>query len=72
MSNERPKNKEDQNIEKKKKDEEELPVCTSAPSAEQARAHDDDEPCDDSRKGEIDCESGTVFNNSKAGRSLII
>ncbi|MBW2608918.1 MAG: hypothetical protein JRC68_01050 [Deltaproteobacteria bacterium] len=54
MSNERSPKKEDQNTKKKKNDEEELPVCTSAPSAEQARAHDDDEPCDDGRKGEID------------------
>ena len=44
----------DQRPEKKKKHEEELPFCTSTPSAEQARAHDDDEPCDDSRKGKID------------------
>ena len=53
MSNEKSQKKEDQNPEKKEKDEEELPVCTSAPSAEQARAHDDDGPCDDGRKGEI-------------------
>ena len=37
---------------KKKKDEEEpLPFCTTAPSAEQARADEDDEPCDDGRAG---------------------
>ena len=29
--------------------EEELPYCTTAPSAEHARAHDDNEPCDDFR-----------------------
>lgn len=34
--------------------EEELPYCTSAPSAEHARAYDEDEPCDDSRAGNID------------------
>lgn len=38
---------------KKKKLEEKLPYCTTAPSAEQARAHDDDEPCDDGRAGDI-------------------
>lgn len=31
--------------------EEELPYCTTAPSAEHARAHDDNEPCDDFRAG---------------------
>ena len=39
----------------KKKEEkqlkEELPTCTTAPSAEQARASDEDEPCDDGRSG---------------------
>jgi len=29
--------------------EEELPYCTTAPSAEHARANDEDEPCDDYR-----------------------
>ena len=39
---------------KKKKDvEEKLPYCTTAPSAEHARAADDDEPCDDGRSGEV-------------------
>ena len=36
---------------KKKKVEEKLPYCTTAPSAEHARASDDDEPCDDGRSG---------------------
>ncbi len=27
------------------------PYCSTAPSAEHARAHDEDEPCDDSRGG---------------------
>ena len=31
-----------------------LDYCTTAASAEQARAHDDDEPCDDSREGKVD------------------
>ena len=49
--------------EKEKKDEEEtkqegteaeetLPFCTTAPSAEHARAADEDEPCDDAREEE--------------------
>ena len=37
---------------KKKKAKDPLPSCTAAPSAEQARADSDDEPCDDSRTGE--------------------
>ena len=36
---------------KKKKDEKGLPYCTTAPSAEHARASDEDEPCDDGRSG---------------------
>ena len=39
-------------VEKKKKKEEELPFCTTAPSAEHARADQEDEPCDDFREGE--------------------
>ena len=38
---------------KKKKIEEKLQPCTTAPSAEHARAHDNDEPCDDGRSGRI-------------------
>jgi hypothetical protein len=34
---------------KKKEAAEPLPSCTTAPSAEHARAHDEDEPCDDAR-----------------------
>lgn len=30
---------------------EKMPFCTSAPSAEQHRAHAEDEPCDDNRDG---------------------
>ena len=37
---------------KKKKTEDELPVCTTAPSAEHSRGDSEDEPCDDSRSGE--------------------
>ncbi len=40
--------------EKKKKEKqlkEELPTCTTAPSAEHARASEEDEPCDDGRSG---------------------
>lgn len=48
------KESEKQKKEKKKNDDEELPYCTTAPSAEHARASDDDEPCDDGREGSID------------------
>ena len=34
--------------------EEPLPHCTTAASAEQARASDEDEPCDDARRGKKD------------------
>ena len=34
--------------------EETLPSCLKAPSAEHTRAHDIDEPCDDSRAGGTD------------------
>jgi hypothetical protein len=36
---------------KKKKQEEKLPYCTTAPSAEHARASAEDEPCDDATDG---------------------
>jgi hypothetical protein len=40
---------------KKKKDSgNDLEYCTTAPSAEHARAHDEDEPCDDSRAGNVE------------------
>ncbi len=45
-------NKQDEGKEqrnKKKKTETEMPFCTTAPSAEHARATNEDEPCDDSR-----------------------
>jgi hypothetical protein len=35
----------------KKKKVEDLPYCTTAPSAEHMRSHDEDEPCDDGRAG---------------------
>jgi hypothetical protein len=44
--------KEKDEIKKKKKTEKPLPVCTTAPSAEHARAESEDEPCDDDRAGE--------------------
>lgn len=31
-----------------------LRFCTKAPSAEHARSHDEDEPCDDGRTGKTD------------------
>lgn len=43
---------EEQIKEEEDKAEEPLPYCTTAPSAEQARAENEDEPCDDSREGE--------------------
>ncbi|MDY6971565.1 MAG: hypothetical protein SV775_04455 [Thermodesulfobacteriota bacterium] len=51
------KTKESQEQEKKKKEkkvEEELPFCTTATSAEHARADDSGEPCDDFRSGDVD------------------
>jgi hypothetical protein len=44
---------EDQVKGKKKKVDDKLPYCTAAPSAEQARSDEDDEPCDDGRGGDI-------------------
>ncbi|MBN1850395.1 MAG: hypothetical protein JW932_17625 [Deltaproteobacteria bacterium] len=38
---------------KKKEEEEKLPFCTTAPSAEHERVGDDDEPCDDGRSGDL-------------------
>jgi hypothetical protein len=50
MEEQEKKEKEEQ--EKKKKEEaESMPFCTTAPSAEHARAEEDDEPCDDARSG---------------------
>jgi len=45
---------EEQKKKKKKDTDETLPYCTTAPSAEQARAFDDDGPCDDGREGTIE------------------
>ncbi len=46
-------NEPEEKVEKKKeKAEEKEPFCTTAPSAEHARADEEDEPCDDSRAGE--------------------
>ena len=45
--------KENNNREKKKA-EEKLPFCTTAPDAEHARSHNEDEPCDDGRSGDVD------------------
>ena len=36
----------------KKEEEEKLPFCTTAASAEHARANEENEPCDDYRAGE--------------------
>ena len=45
------KKKEAEDQPKKKKKDKPLPFCTTAPSAEHARADEEDEPCDDSRSG---------------------
>ena len=45
---------EEQDKGKKKKVKEKLPYCTTAPSAEHGRASDDDEPCDDGRRGDTE------------------
>jgi len=54
MEEKEPEKIEENNNRKKKKVEKSLPFCTTAPDAEHARAHDDDEPCDDSRSGSSD------------------
>ena len=54
MEEEDVKELEEQDEAKKKEVDEPLPYCTTAPSAEHARAHDDDEPCDDGRAGDND------------------
>jgi hypothetical protein len=46
--------KESANKDKKKKIEENLPFCIKAHDAEHSRAHDNDEPCDDGRAGNLD------------------
>jgi len=45
-----------------------LVYCTTAASAEQARAHDDDEPCDDSREGKVD--SRDIDPLKKVGKKM--
>ena len=40
--------------------EERLPYCTTAPSAEHARAHNEDEPCDDGTGGGKPWSPGTI------------
>ena len=52
--NEKPEDLKDLEKDKKKKDEKGLPYCTTAPSAEHARASDEDEPCDDGRSGDVE------------------
>jgi hypothetical protein len=52
MEEQKTEKEQDQVKEKKKKTEDELPVCTTAPSAEHSRGDSEDEPCDDSRSGE--------------------
>jgi hypothetical protein len=52
MEEQKEKKEEEQVEKKKKKADEELPFCTTAPSAEHSRADEEDEPCDDFREGE--------------------
>ena len=40
--------------EKNTNEEQPLQPCSTAPSAEHARGHEDDEPCDDGRTGKSD------------------
>ena len=54
MEEKEPEKIQNNNDRKKKKVEKGVPFCTTAPDAEHARAHDDDEPCDDSRSGSSD------------------
>jgi hypothetical protein len=49
---EKDRSEEDMQEQEKKDEAEELPYCTTAPSAEHARINDEDEPCDDGRAGE--------------------
>lgn len=44
-------------LKKRKRTEEPLPFCTTAASAEHARASSEDEPCDDTRGQQEDQES---------------
>jgi hypothetical protein len=53
MGEDQIKNAKMQDKDKNKRTDEKLTPCTTAPSAEQARAHDDSEPCDDSREGHV-------------------
>ena len=52
MTEEKKETLKDQIKKGKKKAEEPLPFCTTAPSAEHARAANEDESCDDSRGSE--------------------
>ena len=50
MTDQKTKKEETESLNDKKEDD--LPFCTTAPSAEHARALEDDEPCDDGRSGD--------------------
>ena len=52
MEEQKEKKEEEQVEKKKKKANEELPFCTTAPSAEHSRSDEEDEPCDDFREGD--------------------
>jgi hypothetical protein len=52
MTEEKHEQSEEDTKKRKKKADEPLPFCTTAPSAEHARGGNKDEPCDDSRGAE--------------------
>ncbi len=56
MEDKKVKELEEQEGKEKKKIEEKLPYCTTAPSSEQTRSSDEDEPCDDGRSGDVNQE----------------
>lgn len=54
MNEENKRELKDNKKDKKKEPEGGLPFCTTAASAEQARAEEEDEPCDDGRTGNVE------------------
>lgn len=59
MTEDEERQREDRIKKQKKKSEEKLPFCTSAPSAEHARGMEEEEPCDDSRTGDYGEDNST-------------
>ena len=54
MKKEKDEKKENLGKGKKKRRDNKLPYCTTTSTAEHARAHEEDEPCDDGRSGNQD------------------